>query len=88
VPTIIEMVNLTRLDCTLSSATSVRSGLARAIHHAQHRKAFGEYLIDQPLMRNVLADLGRAEQVAVGGPGQAVMPPICPPLTVRTWPWM
>ncbi|MCT7658240.1 acyl-CoA dehydrogenase family protein [Mycobacterium deserti] len=57
VATIIEMVNLTRLDCTLGSATSMRSGLARAIHHAQHRKTFGEYLIDQPLMRNVLADL-------------------------------
>ena len=51
VPTIIEMVNLTRLDCTLGSATSMRSGLTRAIHHAQHRKAFGAYLIDQPLMR-------------------------------------
>ena len=57
VPAIIEMVNLTRLDCTLGSATSMRSGLTRAIHHTQHRKAFGAYLIDQPLMRNVLADL-------------------------------
>ncbi|UXA18896.1 acyl-CoA dehydrogenase family protein [Mycobacterium sp. SMC-4] len=57
VPTIIEMVNLTRLDCTLGSATSMRTGLMRAVHHAQHRKAFGAYLIDQPLMRNVLADL-------------------------------
>jgi len=57
VPTIIEMVNLTRLDCTLGSATSMRQGLTRAIHHAAHRKAFGNYLIDQPLMRNVLADL-------------------------------
>ncbi|MGV0554673.1 acyl-CoA dehydrogenase family protein, partial [Mycobacterium kansasii] len=57
VPTIIEMVNLTRLDCTLGSATSMRTGLTRAIYHAQHRKAFGAYLIDQPLMRNVLADL-------------------------------
>src|SRR5438309_6029711 len=57
VPTIIEMVNLTRLDCTLGSATSMRSGLTRAIHHAAHRKVFGAYLIDQPLMRNVLADL-------------------------------
>ena len=36
VPTIIEMVNLTRLDCTLGSATSMRTGLTRAIHHAQH----------------------------------------------------
>ena len=64
VPTIIEMVNLTRLDCTLGSATSMRSGLARAIHHAQHRKAFGEYLIDQPLMRNVLADLAVEAEAA------------------------
>ncbi|MGV0652473.1 acyl-CoA dehydrogenase family protein [Mycolicibacterium thermoresistibile] len=64
VPTIIEMVNLTRLDCTLASATSMRTGLARAIHHAQHRKAFGAYLIDQPLMRNVLADLAVEAEAA------------------------
>ena len=38
VPTIIEMVNLTRLDCTLGSATSMRTGLTRAIHHTQHRR--------------------------------------------------
>ena len=64
VPTIIEMVNLTRLDCTLGSATSMRTGLMRAIHHAQHRKAFGAYLIDQPLMRNVLADLAVEAEAA------------------------
>jgi putative acyl-CoA dehydrogenase len=64
VPTIIEMVNLTRLDCTLGSATSMRSGLSRAVHHAQHRKAFGAYLIDQPLMRNVLADLAVEAEAA------------------------
>jgi len=64
VPTIIEMVNLTRLDCTLGSATSMRQGLARAIHHAAHRKAFGAYLIDQPLMRNVLADLAVEAEAA------------------------
>ncbi len=64
VPTIIEMVNLTRLDCTLGSATSMRQGLTRAIHHAQHRKAFGVYLIDQPLMRNVLADLAVEAEAA------------------------
>ena len=64
VATIIEMVNLTRLDCTLGSATSMRSGLTRAIHHAQHRKAFGAYLIDQPLMRNVLADLAVEAEAA------------------------
>ncbi|MGE2732231.1 acyl-CoA dehydrogenase family protein [Mycolicibacterium vaccae] len=64
VPTIIEMVNLTRLDCTLGSATSMRSGLMRAIHHAQHRSAFGAYLLDQPLMRNVLADLAVEAEAA------------------------
>jgi putative acyl-CoA dehydrogenase len=64
VPTIIEMVNLTRLDCTLGSATSMRSGLSRAVHHSQHRKAFGAYLIDQPLMRNVLADLAVEAEAA------------------------
>ena len=64
VPTIIEMVNLTRLDCTLGSATSMRQGLTRAIHHAQHRKAFGAYLIDQPLMRNVIADLAVEAEAA------------------------
>ena len=64
VPTIIEMVNLTRLDCTLGSATSMRQGLSRAIHHTQHRKAFGAYLIDQPLMRNVIADLAVEAEAA------------------------
>ena len=64
VPTIIEMVNLTRLDCTLGSATSMRQGLTRAIHHTQHRKAFGAYLIDQPLMRNVIADLAVEAEAA------------------------
>ena len=64
VATIIEMVNLTRLDCTLGSATSMRNGLMRATHHAQHRKAFGAYLIDQPLMRNMLADLAVEAEAA------------------------
>ena len=64
VATIIEMVNLTRLDCTLGSATSMRQGLSMAIHHTQHRKAFGAYLIDQPLMRNVIADLAVEAEAA------------------------
>jgi putative acyl-CoA dehydrogenase len=64
VPTIIEMVNLTRLDCALGSATSMRTGVTQAMHHAQYRKAFGAYLIDQPLMRNVLADLAVEAEAA------------------------
>ena len=57
VPTIIEMVNHTRLDCVLGSTSGMRYGVARAAHHAAHRSAFGALLADQPLMRNVLADL-------------------------------
>ncbi|MGW2544369.1 acyl-CoA dehydrogenase family protein [Kitasatospora sp. NPDC001574] len=57
VPTIIEMVNMTRLDCTTGAASGMRLGATRAVHHALHRRAFGRALVDQPLMRNVLADL-------------------------------
>ena len=57
VPTIIEMVNMTRMDCTLGAASGIRLGATRAVHHAVHRRAFGAALVDQPLMRNVLADL-------------------------------
>ncbi|MCV7192382.1 acyl-CoA dehydrogenase family protein [Mycolicibacterium brumae] len=64
VRTIIEMVNLTRLDCALGSATSMRKGLAQAMHHTAHRKAFGGYLIDAPLMRNVLADMAVEAEAA------------------------
>lgn len=57
VRTIIEMVNMTRLDCTIGSASGMRVGVQQAAHHAVHRSAFGSALVDQPLMRNVLADL-------------------------------
>jgi putative acyl-CoA dehydrogenase len=57
VPTIIEMVGHTRLDCVIGSAAGMRVGVVNATHHAAHRSAFGKRLIDQPLMRNVLADL-------------------------------
>ena len=57
VPTIIEMVNHTRLDCVLGSTGLMRQAVAQATHHAACRSAFGAKLIDQPLMRNVLADL-------------------------------
>jgi putative acyl-CoA dehydrogenase len=57
VPTIIEMVGHTRLDCVIGSAAGMRVGVVNALHHAAHRQAFGKKLIEQPLMRNVLADL-------------------------------
>ena len=57
VKTIIEMVNMTRLDCVIGSAAGMRNAAVRAVHHARHRSAFGAALIEQPLMRNVLSDL-------------------------------
>jgi putative acyl-CoA dehydrogenase len=57
VPTIIDMVTHTRLDCGLASAGFMRQGVAQAMHHARHRSAFGKLLRQQPLMKNVLADL-------------------------------
>lgn len=57
VATIIEMVRHTRLDCALGSAGTMRRAVAEALHHASHRYAFGRRLVEQPLMKNVLADL-------------------------------
>jgi putative acyl-CoA dehydrogenase len=57
VPTIIEMVNHTRLDCVIGSAAGMRWAVSLATHHAAHRSAFGRLLVEQPLMTNVLADL-------------------------------
>ncbi|HKF83231.1 MAG TPA: acyl-CoA dehydrogenase family protein [Solirubrobacterales bacterium] len=64
VRTIIEMVNHTRLDCVLGGATGMRAGVAQAIHHASHRSVFGRELVEQPLMRNVLADLAIESEAA------------------------
>jgi putative acyl-CoA dehydrogenase len=64
VRTIIEMVNHTRLDCTLGSTAIMRKGVAEAIHHASHRDAFGGRLVDKPLMANVLADLAVESEAA------------------------
>ncbi|MDQ1023631.1 putative acyl-CoA dehydrogenase [Streptomyces umbrinus] len=64
VKTIIEMVNCTRLDCVMMSATLMRKTLVEAGHHTKHRGAFGALLIDQPLMRNVLADLALESEAA------------------------
>jgi putative acyl-CoA dehydrogenase len=57
VATIIEMVSHTRLDCALQSASLMRLALTQAMHHVRHRSAFKRRLVEQPLMRNVLADL-------------------------------
>jgi putative acyl-CoA dehydrogenase len=64
VRTIIEMVNMTRLDCVLGAAAGMRTGTAQAAHHAAHRSVFGRRLADQPLMGNVLADLAVESEAA------------------------
>ncbi len=64
VPTIIEMVNHTRLDCALGATAILRRGTVEAVHHAAHRRAFGGPLADKPLMRNVLADLAIEAEAA------------------------
>jgi putative acyl-CoA dehydrogenase len=65
IPTIMEMVNNTRLDAMIASAAGMRWGAVQAVHHAAHRRAFGARLIDQPLMANVLADLVVESDAAV-----------------------
>jgi putative acyl-CoA dehydrogenase len=64
VATIIEMVNHTRLDCTLGSTALTRQAVVQAMWHARHRSAFGALLVDQPLMQNVLADLALESEAA------------------------
>ena len=64
VRTILQMVSLTRQDCLIGSASIMRQSLVQAVHHARHRRAFGRTLAEQPLMRNVLADLALESEAA------------------------
>ena len=64
VATIIEMVQHTRLDCVIGSSATMRQAVTQAVHHARHRRAFGQTLVDQPLMQNVLADLCMESEAA------------------------
>ncbi|CAE6938545.1 Putative acyl-CoA dehydrogenase AidB [Pseudomonas marincola] len=65
VPTIIEMVSLTRFDCMIGSSALMRQALTQAAHHCAHRKVGGKLLADQPLMQNVLADLALESEAAL-----------------------
>ena len=65
IATILEMVALTRLDCVTGSAAGMRQALVQAIHHTRQRRAFGRLLGEQPLMRNVLADLALESEAAI-----------------------
>jgi len=64
VRTIIEMATYSRLDCVLGSTALMRHAFVQALHHTRGRAAFGKLLIDQPLMRNVLADLALESEAA------------------------
>ncbi|WP_148864451.1 isovaleryl-CoA dehydrogenase [Marinobacter fonticola] len=65
VPTIIEMVAMTRFDCMIGSSAGMRQAAAQALHHCRHREAFGARLVQQPLMQNVLADLALESEAAL-----------------------
>jgi len=65
VRTIIEMVNHTRLDCVIGSASLMRQAVAQATHHTAHRSAFGRLLSEQPLMVNVLADIAVESEATI-----------------------
>jgi putative acyl-CoA dehydrogenase len=65
VPVIIEMVQHTRLDCIIGSSGLMRAAAAQALHHAEHRSAFGKRLVEAPLMQNVLADLAVETEAAI-----------------------
>ncbi len=64
VRTIIDMVQHTRLDCVVGSASGMRAALAQAMWHTDHRSAFQKKLIDQPAMAMVLADLALETEAA------------------------
>ena len=65
IPTILKMGIYTRLDNAVASAGLMRHCVSQAVHHARERSVFGRLLIDQPLMRNVLADLALECEAAV-----------------------
>jgi putative acyl-CoA dehydrogenase len=64
IATLIEMAHHTRFDIVVGVAGMMRAALNQALHHAQHRAAFGRPLIDHPLMANVLADLALEVEAA------------------------
>ena len=65
VPTIIEMVSLTRFDCMIGSSSLMRQALTQAAHHCAHRTVGTRLLSEQPLMQNVLADLALESEAAL-----------------------
>ena len=65
VPMILEMGVYTRLDCATAGAGLMRQALAQALWYAAQREVFGKRLREQPLMKNVLADLALESEAAI-----------------------
>jgi putative acyl-CoA dehydrogenase len=95
---IIQMVQLTRLDCAIASAALMRMALVQALHHARHRIVFQKRLVDQPMMAGVLADMAleaeaaialvmrlcRSFDLAAGDPGEAARARLLTP-AIKFW---
>ena len=64
IATLVEMASYTRLDCVLGSTALLRQAVVQAMHHARHRIAFGQQLIQHPLMQSVLMDLALESEAA------------------------
>jgi putative acyl-CoA dehydrogenase len=64
IATLIEMAHLTRFDIVVASAGMMRAGLTQALHHCEHRAAFGRKLREHEAMQNVLADLALESEAA------------------------
>lgn len=65
IATIIEMAHLTRLECAIGAAALMRHATSLALYHASRRTAFQRKLIDQPMMRSVLADMALDSEAAL-----------------------
>lgn len=65
IATILEMAHLTRLECAIGGAGLMRHAVTLALHHVSHRSAFQRVLVDQPIMRNVIADLALEAEAAL-----------------------
>ncbi|MEE3503127.1 acyl-CoA dehydrogenase family protein [Acidiphilium acidophilum] len=65
IPTIIEMAHLTRLECAIGAAALMRHATSLAVFHATRRRAFQRALVDQPVMRAVLADMALEAEAAL-----------------------
>ena len=65
IKTILDMVIGNRIYCAVSSASLMRQAVVQVLHHVSHRSAFQKRLIDQPLMRNVVADMVLESEAAL-----------------------